>query len=206
MVSRKLQISLLVSFVFHFLCISFVSITFLSSGYKMNRYCSVNFFGSILSRLEPIEQFKKKDMVKLPAEADIQRKIAPFSQKPDVSLRLKKQTLNPDEFVDIDMPKVEPPSFASLSSARPAQEREVIFKPPLPEYPEWRQPGGRGASAIFKIYISADGLVEQSICMQGSGNPEIDAALARYIRRWRFAPALGANFALQTVKINLDWQ
>lgn len=207
MVSPELRITLLISFVFHLFCALFVSITFLPSGYKMRQYSSVIFFGSILSTpifVEQASSSKKKDIAKLPAEADIQKSMLPFSERPGVSLLLEKEALDPDEFVDIDRLKDEPPSFTNFVSTRLTPQREIIFKPPLPQYPEWRQQEEKGAFAIFKIYISADGLVEHSICMQGSGNPEIDAALARYIRRWRFAPVLRAKLEMQTVKINLD--
>ncbi len=184
----------------------------------------------------------KKHFAELPSEADIRgishftpleiinpleaKFLTGFSEKPYVSLPVKRDTLNPDSFIDVDTRQR--PGFSGLSSEAQAEVgtatqrdssllqnrpspsrsggREIIFQPPISEYPEWIDSREfKGSSVVFKIYISADGLVQEITNVQLSGNPEMDAALARYIRRWRFAPIFSLPGQWQTIKIKLDF-
>jgi len=200
---------------------SFVSIVFLPGGFKPRQYSSVYFLGSILrspvSARLPVDKrgagearrmsrLYKGDFVKLPPELDVRMDMTPFGERQRTSLPAQRKVLNPDDFIDVDVSKEGIPSFESFASAKsPRAQRQIIFQPAFLNYPEVAmQQEVKGDWAIFKIYISADGLVEQLICMQVSGRPEIDAALARYIERWRFAPVAGLQGQWQTVKISLD--
>ncbi len=299
-ISRQLRIALLISFLWHLFCMSFVSIVFLPGAFKPRHYSSVYFLGSILGSpvsarppalLEsgraglPVDKrgagearrmprLYKGDFVKLPPELDARMDITPFSERQRTSLPAQRKVLNPDDFIDVDVllrqgfplrsssfggqveglspeaqalgdvSKEDISSFESFASAKrpkaqrdssllqnrpsPSRDssllqnrpspsrsggrsggrsegRQIIFQPAFLNYPEVAiQQELKGDWAIFKIYISADGLVEQLICIQVSGNPEIDAALARYIERWRFAPVAGLQGQWQTVKISLD--
>ena len=231
-IGRQLRIALLVSFLWHLFCMSFVSIVFLPGGFKPRQYSSVYFLGSILrspvlarppavlesrraglpvdkrgaGEARRMSRLYKGDFVKLPPELDARMDITPFSERQRTSLPAQRKVLNPDDFIDVDVLKEGIPSFKSFASAkRPKTPRQIIFQPAFLNYPEVAiQQELKGDWAIFKIYISADGLVEQLICIQVSGSPEIDAALARYIERWRFAPVAGLQGQWQTVKISLD--
>jgi len=114
--------------------------------------------------------------------------------------------LNPDGFIDIDAHQEEGTFAASFVSTDDfLLQREIIFKPPIPEYPEVAtQQELKAGFVIFKIHLSDDGLVEEAINVRSCGNPEIDAALARYIRKWRFAPVVGRKRQKETIKIDLD--
>ncbi|MFH1246070.1 MAG: hypothetical protein V1662_06270 [Candidatus Omnitrophota bacterium] len=82
-------------------------------------------------------------------------------------------------------------------------QREIIFQPPFPKYYELTEPKPTRSYAIFKIFISAAGTIDEITNVKLSGNPEMDMTLARYIKKWRFAPAFGPDGQWQTVKINL---
>lgn len=146
----------------------------------------------------------KRDSAVVPPEAEIPRE-SHFGEKPDVSLLVEKEQLNYDTIIDVDTFAEKSFSVTSFIPTKGSvQQREIFFQPLLPKYPEWGEQEFKGGSIIFRIYISADGLVEQVINVQGSGNPEIDAVLARYIERWRFAPVSHKQGQWQTVKIELD--
>lgn len=208
-ISRQLRIALLISFLWHLFCMSFVSIVFLPGAFKPRQYSSVYFLGSILRNpvsARHVPRLYKGDFVKLPPELDTRMEITPFSERQRTFLPAQRKVLNPDDFIDVDVSKEGIPYRPSPSrSAGPGGGRQIIFQPAFLNYPEVAiQQELKGDWAIFKIYISADGLVEQLICIQVSGSPEIDAALARYIERWRFAPVAGLQGQWQTVKISLD--
>lgn len=208
-INRQMRSSLLVSFLWHLFCMSFVSIVFLPGGFKPRQCSSVYFLGSILRSpvsARHIPRAYKGDFVKLPPELDTRMDISPFSERQRTSLPAQRKVLNPDDFIDVDVSRENISSLPSPSrSAGPGEGRQIIFQPAFLNYPEVAmQQELKGDWAVFKIYISADGLVEQLICIQVSGSPEIDAALTRYIERWRFAPVAGLQGQWQTVKINLD--
>jgi len=152
----------------------------------------------------------KGDFVKLPPELGARMDMAPFSERQRTSLPAQRKVLTPDDFIDVDVlkggiPYRPSPSRSGGRSGGQSEGRQIIFQPAFLNYPEVAiQQELKGDWSIFKIYISADGLVEQLICIQVSGSPEIDAALARYIERWRFAPVAGLQGQWQTVKISLD--
>ena len=172
-------------------------------------YLSIPFLGSILRNSVSIRQApqaQKKHFVGLPSEVDIQKQSL-FYERPHISLPIEREALNPDGFIDIDAHGEERTFAASFVSINETLlQREIIFQPPIPEYPEdaTTQQELKTSFVIFKIYVSDDGLVEEAINVCSCGNPEIDAALARYIRRWRFAPVAGRKRQIQTIKIDLD--
>ncbi len=209
LLSRQLRVALLISFIWHLFWLSFIRIVSLPPIYLANQYCSVYFLGSILQ--SPISVIQrslplKKAPVEVPAEFAIRLDSRQFSKTDEAVLRTARAVPSPDTFVDLDEPlKNTPKSTGLYSIAGQLQQRKLLYQPELFRYPEWTQQELKAKAALFKVYISANGLVEQSICVQASGNPEIDAALARYIEKWRFAPASGVNGQWQSVKIDLDF-
>lgn len=202
-ISRELRITLLISFLAHLLGMCLISIVFLPHGFALRGWSSVSFVGSILR--EPVSmqakaQVKERDLVEFPPEAEINH----FEQKELAFLPTEKKALNPDSFIDVDSE----PQNINLAFSRDytgKKEREIIFQPPFVKYPEVAiQDEVKGDCAVFNVYISTSGLVEQVVNMQTSSSPEIDTALARYIEKWRFAPAPESQGQWQTIKIALD--
>jgi len=209
-INRQLRLALLISFFWHVFLMTSVSIVFLPRGLKVKQYSSVAFLGSILR--SPVS-FAEAPLAlrEFPLEIDSQRQSF-FYGEPQGSLISEKKAFEPDEFIDTDLPLDQgygAGSYATLaredSSKQSSKlEREVVFRPPIPKYPEWAgNQEAIGSCVVFKIYISSQGLVQAATNVQGSGNPEIDASLARYVRKWRFAPVV-KEAQWQTVKINLD--
>lgn len=205
-ISRQLKTTLLFSLSWHLFWISFVSIVFLPPKFQKRQHARVNFVGSILKKPIAIAQLpaaKTKHLAQLPAEAYIHNQSR-FNEDLSAPLTAEREPFNPDNLIDVDSAQEAAFSADSFVVEDTVDaQRELIFKPPLLKYPEWMEQGSRGSRVIFKIYICTDGLVEQSICLQASGSPEMDAALARYISRWRFAPVAAAEGQWQTVTIDL---
>jgi hypothetical protein len=200
MVSRELKIFLLVSFLWHLFWMSVISIVFLPKGLTPKQYSPICFLGSILR--DPVfraQHTGKGDLVQLPSEARLCSSVS------EPSLPVEREILNPEDFIEVDIHRKAASMPLAGSAKRPDGRRQTIFQPPFPNYPEWVGQKFRGDYAVFKMYISAGGLVEQTINVQGSGDPEVDAVLARYIGRWRFAPVSQPSGEWQTVKINLGW-
>jgi TonB family protein len=205
-ITRQLRIALLISILLHLFWASFISIVFLPHNFARRQYSCVNFLGSILpNSISSSRPVYKKHFIELPSEIDIQKQDF-FYEMSDVSLPVGKEDFNPDSFVDVNLEEKKGPhalSFVSTKDALP--EREIIFKPPFPEYPEVAmQQELRVRFVTFKICILNDGLVQEALCIHSCGNPEIDAALARYLRKWHFAPSFSLKKQIQTIKIDLD--
>lgn len=164
---------------------------------------SIYFWGSILessSFLQQGPQDKKRTFTELPFSSSRETQI----RFDDPAWSSQRGIVNPDELVELDHARQGNPVFSDLVPAvTSSQKREIIFQPPLPKHPEWRQQKIRADQAVFKIYISAEGLVEEVLNSESSSHPEIDAALARYLSRWRFAPAASQKGQWQTVRIGL---
>lgn len=209
-IGRPLRIALLISFLWHLFWMSFVSIIFLPAGLKTLRYSAVSFLGSILRGPVFIAQgplSSREDFVELPSEVNVQTGIGNFNERPYMFLPQERKILNPDAFIDVDVTVDSLPSMAGFVSQQGLQtEREIIFRPAFSHYPEWFQEKPGAGSVIFEVYISAEGLVEEVTNVQASGNPEIDAALARYIERWRFTPSAELKGQWQTIEISLDFE
>ncbi len=206
-ISRNMRIALLISLFWHLFCLSSVSIIFLPRGLEPRSDAAVNFLGSILKSPISFAQGPasgEAGLVNFPAEAEIPR-VSNFSARPYPYLRTEKDISGSGNIVDIDASANEGLFAASFIFQKSSgQKREIIFQPARPEYPEWTRQELKTGCVVFKIFISPDGLVQEIINLQSSANPEIDAALARYIKRWRFAPTADTQGQWQTVKLNLD--
>lgn len=203
-ISRQLRIALLISFFWHLFLMASVSIVFLPKGLQPKQYTSVDFFGSILRSAFEQGGLARAPLREFPSEIDTEGQSF-FYGRPGGSLLSEKEPFNPEDFIDIDVSKKSATLLASSVSREMSLQREVIFRPPIPQYPEWADSQEfMGGCVIFRIYISSQGLVQVATNIQGSGNPEIDASLARYVRKLRFAPVAGQKGAWQTVKLSLD--
>jgi len=147
----------------------------------------------------------RKGVVELPAEADIQAKSY-FRGRPYTLLQFKKKALAADTFIDVDAPEKKMPFFgrSPVLTQEQGPKRQILFRPPFPEYPEWQHYQLKGNYAVFEVCVLGDGLAGQVINVKTCGNPEIDAVLARYLRKWRFAPSSEQKEQWQRIKLTLD--
>lgn len=206
MISKEFRVAFLFSFLCHVLLICLVSVVFLPNRFALNQHTAVIFLGSILHGSVTKEQTgpQRKAFLELPFEAKAAR-VDGFLDMPLDSLAAEKETFAPDRFiVDVDKQQKE---FAQsfLAKKMVSSTREIIFQPDFRAYPEWGQQALKVGAVVFNIFVSADGLVEEVVNLQASGDPEIDTALARYLRRWRFAPVPDNQGQWQRVKMRLDF-
>ncbi len=201
MLSKQLRIALLMSFLWHVVLLCIFSLVFSKGNFRFNLQPEVVFLGSILRR----HLMADVSNVALPKGAEL-KSPSRFKDRAQVKYTSEKGIIDVERFIDVDFARGEfAKSFASLKSSSTSL-REIIFKPDFSGYPEWEQEESTFAAVEFKIFISSEGMVEQVVAMRASGNPEIDAALARYIRRWRFAPAVEAKGEWQRVTLNLTFE
>jgi periplasmic protein TonB len=82
------------------------------------------------------------------------------------------------------------PSVAALSSdaitqtAAPRGGYQV-----KPSYPTSARRSGVQGTTLLGVFVAADGHVGDVVIKQSAGHPDLDAAAADAVRRWRFEPA-----------------
>lgn len=201
-IPKQMRTALLISFFWHFLLFSCVCVIFLPINLNTRQYSRTNFLGSILRQTELIGPASPaaKSFTVLPPEAQIQNRSHPDNI--DVTLPVEKEALDFDKIVNIDsLARGLPFAVTFCSSQTKKPQSKLLYQPPYPVLPEWQAQQPQADFTIFKVYILACGLVQQVITVYSSGNPELDAALARYVRKWRFAPMFEEEGQWQMVKV-----
>ena len=64
----------------------------------------------------------------------------------------------------------------------------IASQTPL-RYPEGARRAGAQGTTLLRVRVSADGTVAEIVIERSSGHPELDAAAAEAVGRWRFEPA-----------------
>lgn len=203
MLNKELQVALVFSFLWHAFLFSAVSLVFLPESLPLNQHPAVAFLGSILR--DPLvrgPRAERGSLLEMPLGLDTAK--SSFLGRPVATPQVDKEALSPDDFVgDVDRQKEQ---VAQSFRQAPGEYsgREVIFQPSFQIYPEWQQRQPEAGSVVLRILVSPEGLVEEVVNVRSSGDPDIDAALARYVRRWHFAPLVEQKVQWQTVTIRLD--
>ena len=58
-----------------------------------------------------------------------------------------------------------------------------------PSYPMSARRAGIQGTTLLGVFVGADGRVSEVVVRQSAGHPDLDAAAAQAVRRWRFEPA-----------------
>lgn len=228
-INRQLQTCLLFSIAGHLVCFCSVAVFFPHIGFKDNHYSTVNFLGTILTAPFAPEQQLADTALLLPKSKQLtaqstNSKMESFTKKLDkkcivhipgsdcparLFLPIEQTVINPANIIGpIGKDTADKDSLKKLSldieDSPSLLQREIIYQPPFPKYYELSEFKPKRNYAIFKIYISSAGTIEEIVNIKFSGNPEMDMALARYINKWRFAPAFEQEGQWQIVKINLQ--
>jgi protein TonB len=58
-----------------------------------------------------------------------------------------------------------------------------------PNYPASAQRRGIQGTTLLEVLVAADGRVAEVVVKESAGHPDLDAAAAEAVRRWRFEPA-----------------
>lgn len=200
MLNTQLKIALMVSLFWHLVILCTFSLVFSSTDFRFNLQSDVMFLGSILQS----SLIDDAATIALPEGSELSNESR-FNERAFIKHASEKGRIDAERFIDVDFTAHEyAQSFAALENG--ASLREIIFKPNFLGYPEWEQEEIVPGAVEFKIFISSEGIVEQVLATRVSGNPEIDAAFSRYIRRWRFAPAAETNGEWQRVTLSLNFE
>jgi len=78
--------------------------------------------------------------------------------------------------------------FSDILVAGAVKNRIVLYKPPLPEIRRLDSEFSFSREVIIRFKVSRHGFIELPECILSSGDPEIDKAALRYVRRWQFVP------------------
>jgi protein TonB len=62
-----------------------------------------------------------------------------------------------------------------------------------PSYPSSARRAGIQGTTLLSVFVAADGRVAEVVVKQSAGHPDLDAAAADAVRRWRFEPARRGN-------------
>lgn len=189
---RNLNIAILVSVLWHFLCIVSFNPVFSTGNIREHR-TSISFLGDILEsvisgnekpftpanvsmdhridKLEPVEagfihtQPEKKNFSYLPADNRGSLKLG-VSRKKEIT-------------------RV---NFSDFFIKGDAKDRIIVHKPDLDKVTALPSDFNSDFSVSIGFRISKDGFVKYAECVASSGFPEIDQAAIRYVRKWQFVP------------------
>ena len=222
---KVFNISFLISSAGHLFCIFAVVLVITPKGFTFNKFPQTAFLGPILEEgvfqpgynLKPVfmltpykEDFTFEDRISQnynyiypdPLLDDSLNQIEfqePQIQKqiPDTSLLLSDV---PD--VPIEESKAEGGAFADgLQIEGPLSRRHIVYSPPRPLLPEWVKDVDSGFVVELKIFISADGVVQNTDRLTTSGFAKIDSIAMEYARGLIFQPNPAA--AVEEVRIKI---
>ena len=194
---RNLNIAILVSVLWHFLCIFLFNPT-LSTGNIREYKTSIAFLGDILgnvisgneksftpSSVSPEHIMDKTE----PVEAGF---INNHQEKKDFSYSLadNRGFLNLGAYRKKEIARV---NFSDFFIKGNAKDRIIMYKPDLDKVAMLPSDFNSDFSASVRFRISKDGFIKYVECVASSGFPEIDKAAIRYVRKWQFVPNLEDN-------------
>src|SRR5207302_449003 len=88
------------------------------------------------------------------------------------------------ELVQPDPEPPAPPPETMTQTAAPRGGYQV-----RPSYPTSARRAGIQGTTLLGVFVGADGRVGDVIVKQSAGHPDLDAAAAEAVKRWRFEPA-----------------
>ncbi len=117
-------------------------------------------------------------------------------QMPDFSVDKQKEVaaakggLEKESGDDLDVSMPEERIFENLVLKGALSRRGIIYKPPMPVFPQWvRQAIGAEFTIDLNIAVSSIGVVQAATMLNTSGYSEVDVIALRYIRELIFQPA-----------------
>lgn len=90
------------------------------------------------------------------------------------------------------------PVIQPIAAPLPIVPPQIISQV-LPQYPLSALEKGIEGVALIESKVSIDGLPQNVLIKQSSGNAELDAAAATAVSQWRFSPAQQGNSAVNSV-------
>lgn len=121
---------------------------------------------------------KKKETVKLPRDLidpEIRKDILWTTQT--IELPASSYLSEPVAYVTAQA-KIE----GSLS------KRRLLYRPEIPERPEWLDKREGSFKVLLKLGVSSEGVVEAATVLNSSGWPALDILILSHVRSWRFVP------------------
>ncbi|MFH1459294.1 MAG: energy transducer TonB [Candidatus Omnitrophota bacterium] len=191
-------IALSCSVLWHLLSVQAVNIVWPDKLISHN-FTAINFLGEILEKSE----YTQADLNKLNSlqkNVKTEEKLIPNAKPEEILFnterrQLKKESLPLSELSQKSVPEIvfditDNKQFLVLEKIDDKNKRSVLFKPELPEYPDWAKEWGHYFEVELKFLILPDGTVANVEKNTSSGYPELDEIGVRYIRKWKFVPLL----------------
>ncbi|MCX5693198.1 MAG: energy transducer TonB [Candidatus Omnitrophica bacterium] len=191
---RNLNIAILISVLWHFLCIFSFNPVLLTGNIREHK-TSISFLGDILEsvipgnekpftlasvsmehRIDKLEPVKAGFINTRPEKKDFSYSLADNRGSLKLGVYRKKETARVN--------------FSDFFIKGDAKDRIVMYKPDLDKVTALPSDFNSDFNASIEFRISKDGFVKYAECVASSGFPEIDQAAIRYVRKWQFVPNL----------------
>ena len=179
------NIALSCSIFWHMACFQAVNIVW-PHRLEATNFAELNFWGPILETSDSMPAIvpaagSSEDLLSKPKAGGILRE--------DTAL-MKKEALPLDELSEKLVPQFKMDTAAErfLVTEKVDQQlnRSVIFKPLLPDYPEWARSVVGEFEVELKFRILGDGTISSIEKISSSGYSELDEIGIRYLRKWKF--------------------
>lgn len=198
MKEKAFGIFIALSLLWHLLWTILITVVVLPVEFSLKGFPVVSFLGPILEDkfFNEIMEEKPLDILPFKDEAvkvtvDLPEIVNPDNittevqkEKIDVSYGLNRHKEIPAyREVELDKKLYE---TQLIEVTGPARYREILYKPILPEYPEWAEEMGMDFDIDVRFSVSQEGEVKNVSILTSSGEPQVDLLGAAYLKRWRF--------------------
>ncbi len=206
--NRAFNIALLISILWHLICISAVNIVSLPGKFRFGELTSISFLGPILEKtaldimmanrpvavrtnyeggaaIRPEIRTERNDT--LLTRERMKQDIAKRSEKnmgKAVGVYFQETKEVPALARSLNRPK-RPAAIKEGEISWPAASREVFYKPDKPNVPE-SVSSNMPFNMEFNFLVSAQGDVKEVVPVISSGNAEVDLLGIRYLKSWKF--------------------
>jgi len=228
---NSLKASFLFSALWHLFWISVICIAIVPTVKLQKQHVNINFLGPILEKTaldmlteesaphsETLYSMSLLDQVKAPLEAEGPKRVTKknvFSTK-----KLEDMTIKDSSLISARVAKVISfvkresifSAFKERAAERnlegPAKDRKILYKPPFPVLSKVSYSSEVHFVAKLKFTLSNDGDVRMVEPVTSSGFAEIDRECIKYLKLWKFSPALpltsGEDWGLVTLKVKAE--
>ncbi|MBU4305150.1 MAG: energy transducer TonB [Candidatus Omnitrophica bacterium] len=183
-------IALSCSILWHILSVQIVTVVWPTYS-KRPSFAAVNFLGPMVETVDvtaehfmPQEQEETAGALVAPKDTALEnaQPAVPLAEKMPLPLGQLSPRSSPEPELGVASGK----GFLVAEVVGTHVKRPVLFKPNLPDYPQWARNLGSDFEIQLKFLILPDGTVGTVEKVTSSGYPELDEIGVRYVRKWKF--------------------